>query len=298
MATKLTLSDHALCTGRLKHVRHEPVVHAFEYPISLLYLNLDKLDSVFSKRWLWSLNRPNVVSLRRKDHLYSMSGDFREAVTDALLEGGRPAPTGPIMLLAQPAYFGYAINPIALFLCLNATGDAVESVIAQVTNTPWDEQRLYVLEAKPDQDGRIIIEFDKALHVSPFLPMNMDYRMIIEQQDQTMNLVISTRMLDAEDDQPEQNQAKVKRMHTAALRTQRTELNGRSMAMSLLRYPWMTAQIAFGIYWQALRLKLKGVEYIPPPEPASTTNLLGTSHRNNPASNNQALDATATKIAS
>lgn len=259
----LKLSEHALCTGRLRHVRHEPLEHAFEYPISLLYLNLDRLDSAFSKRWLWSVDKPNLVSLRRKDHLYGIDGHWRDAVSQALVAGGRPPPSGPIMLLAQPAYFGYTINPIALFLCLNEREDAVESVIAQVTNTPWDEQRLYVLESQADEQGRITIEFDKSLHVSPFFPMNMDYRMTIEQQVDSngaasMNLVIVTR-------QKEKSSQAKKRMHTAALRTTRQPLNGRSMALSLIKFPFMTAQIALGIYWQALRLKLKGMQYIPPP---------------------------------
>jgi DUF1365 family protein len=41
----------------------------------------------------------------------------------------------------------------------------------------------------------------------------------------------------------------------------RVEITGASLAGALLRHPWMTARVAWGIYWQALRLRLKGNPY-------------------------------------
>jgi DUF1365 family protein len=37
----------------------------------------------------------------------------------------------------------------------------------------------------------------------------------------------------------------------------RREITGPALARAILRYPWMTAQVVGGIYWQALRLRLK-----------------------------------------
>jgi DUF1365 family protein len=45
----------------------------------------------------------------------------------------------------------------------------------------------------------------------------------------------------------------------------RVEINGRSLARVLARYPLMTAQVLAGIYWQAWRLRRKGAVFLPRP---------------------------------
>jgi hypothetical protein len=52
----------------------------------------------------------------------------------------------------------------------------------------------------------------------------------------------------------------------ASLHLQQQPLTGRNMAGALLRWPFMTAKVVAAIYWQALRLKLKGVPFCPHPE--------------------------------
>ena len=42
-------------------------------------------------------------------------------------------------------------------------------------------------------------------------------------------------------------------------------------ALALLRYPWMTARVAQGIYWQALQLWLKKCPFYGHPESAASS---------------------------
>ena len=60
--------NSAIYEGWVRHRRTSPVEHAFTYRVFLLYLDLAELDRAFRGRWLWSVDRPNVVSFRRRDY--------------------------------------------------------------------------------------------------------------------------------------------------------------------------------------------------------------------------------------
>ena len=44
----------AVYEGWVRHRRHSPRAHAFRYRMAQLYLDLDEVDTVFDRRWLWS----------------------------------------------------------------------------------------------------------------------------------------------------------------------------------------------------------------------------------------------------
>jgi uncharacterized protein len=51
----------------------------------------------------------------------------------------------------------------------------------------------------------------------------------------------------------------------ATLNLERREINGPALAAALLRFPFMTMKVVLLIYWQALKLKLKGAKFYPHP---------------------------------
>ena len=68
------------------------------------------------------------------------------AVRDLVLERtGRAARPGPIRLLTHLRYFGYSFNPVSFYYVFDATDTRVETIVAEITNTPWKERHAYVL---------------------------------------------------------------------------------------------------------------------------------------------------------
>ena len=169
-----------------------------------------------------------------------------QAVRDLVAARIGTRPIGAIRLLTHLRYFGYCMNPVSFYYCFDAAGTAVETIVAEITNTPWGERHQYVLPVDPAADHFKRFEFDKDFHVSPFMPMQMRYRWSFSAP--ARRLLVNMQNFIGSD-----------RMFDATLTLRRTSLNGRELLKVLVGYPFMTAKVIAAIHWQALRLWLKQI---------------------------------------
>lgn len=240
--------------GRVRHQRLQPLSHAFRYRLSMLYLSLDEAPTLFSKRWLWSYNRPNLACVLREDHLRDGVEDLDCAVRDLIQAEQGVRPQGPVDLLTQPRYWGFAMNPISIYFVWSPDRSQLEWLLLEVHNTPWNEQHPYLLKPAPAQSGDLIdLRFAKAMHVSPFMDMDMHYRLRLRQRPgETLNLSLENRRND-------------QLLFKAGLDLRFSPATAAALAGLLWKTPFMSLRVAAGIYFQALRLRLKGVPYVPHP---------------------------------
>jgi DUF1365 family protein len=171
-----TLSS-ALYRGTVRHRRHLPRPHAFRYRIFQPLLDLAELELAFADRWLWSVERGNVASFRRRDFHGDRDTPLDAAVRDTVAAHLGRRPTGPIRMLAHLRYFGQCFNPVVLYYGYCEDGRTLDWIVAEITNTPWNERHAYVLPvAKAVERHRMLHwDFDKRFHVSPFMPMSRNY---------------------------------------------------------------------------------------------------------------------------
>ena len=225
-----------------------------------MYLDLAELDQVFANRWLWSARGPAVSWFRREDHLGERSTTLDESVRQFVETQTGRRPTGPIRLLTHLRTFGYVINPISFYYCFDADGQQVRTIVAQVDNTPWGERHCYVLdEANSTTTGsQRLHRQTKEFHVSPFMPMEIEYR---------WRLTMPGRQLTAHIE----NFSHGEKLFDATLLLKRREITGFNLARVFCRFPLMTGQVVAAIYWQALRLWWKKCPYFPHPK-SSTKN--------------------------
>jgi DUF1365 family protein len=251
----MTLAS-CLYEGVVRHRRYSPVAHEFAYRLFMLYLDLDELPTLFSRRWLWSARGANLAWFRRQDHFGPSSESLDHCVRQLVEARTGRRPTGPIRLLTHLRYAGFVINPISVYYCFDEH-EQPTSVVAEVTNTPWGDRHLYVLDVDDARHGVIRTSTIKRLHVSPFLTMDYTYHFRLATPGHALTMRISNQSTAALEAKPVFDA-------TAAFR--RRALTGSSLAGVLCRYPLMTARVAAAIYWQALLLWRKGTPYVPHPK--------------------------------
>ena len=228
----------ALYTGSLRHRRFAPRPLEFRYLLFMAWLDLAELDEVFRDRWFWSVRRPALAWFRRGDYLGDSALPLDQAVRDLVARETGVRPAGPIRLLTHLRMFGHCFNPVSFYYCYDAAGGKVETIVAEITNTPWNERHAYVL---PAHGGELRFRFGKAFHVSPFMPMALQYDWRFGEPG--ARLAVHMRNLEGN--------AKV---FDATLDLERREIGAATLAGALARFPLITLQVVAAIYWQAFRL--------------------------------------------
>ena len=245
--------------GWVEHRRFAPGPHRFRYPLFLLYVDLAELPGLFDGTPFWSARRPAPAWFKRSDYLGDPALPLDQAVRDLVAARTGIRPPGPIRLLTHLRYFGYCMNPVSFYYCFDAAGDRLQTIVAEITNTPWRERHQYVLQvgtaagaaagaapADPEASADRLqhFEFDKDFHVSPFMPMDLQYRWCFNQPSR--RLFVNMR-----------NFKGTAQIFDATLSLRGEPVTPAALLLTLAAYPFMTARIIAAIHWQALKLWLK-----------------------------------------
>jgi hypothetical protein len=233
----------ALYEGVLLHRRFGPgAAHEFSYRVAMPLLHLEELDSVTRLHPLWSARRPAPVWFRRADFLDDETTPLDEAARNLVEARSGLRPAGSVALLANLRTWGWLSNPLSLYFCTAADGETIEALVAEVQNTPWHERYCYVV-GPPG-----LHRFAKVMHVSPFLPMDVDYELRYRAPGE--RLVVNLDVLRG-----------VERLFSATLSLRRRAVDRQALAQLLWHHPALTHRISAGIYAQAARLRLRGAPF-------------------------------------
>ncbi len=253
----------AIYRGQIRHRRFGATQNAFTYPIALLYIDLDELPIIFRDVPFWSADRVAWGQFREQDYLAEIAGEnLRQRVDRVVLDATGEKPDGPVRVLAHPRYAGVAMNPISCFFCFDCDGTSLRYLVAEVTNTPWGERKAYVLPCKANVKQQQVA-FAKAMHVSPFNPMAMLYHARFNTPHKKLYLHLENRHLEniEIENRNLQIQGATACVTDATLTLQRQPCTRGNLLRLLWQFPLQTAQVAVGIYWQALKLACRGARF-------------------------------------
>ena len=245
-----------LFAGRVTHRRFGAVRNDFRYSLFMAYLDLDELPGLFRPYWLWSATRPALAWFRRSDYLGDPSRPLADCVRECIRAELGSAPEGPVRVLTHLRYFGHNFNPVTIYYCHDSVDGPVRVIVAEITNTPWNERHRYVLKvdaaARAAPGGPYAFAFEKAFHVSPFQPMAQAYRWRFGEPGERLSVYM-------------ENLEDGKRVFDASLDLAARPITHATLAGALAAFPFLTLRVLAQIYWQALKLLLKKAPFHPHP---------------------------------
>lgn len=236
--------------GVTTHTRAGAIRHRFRYGVDYVLI-----DAEASQRgpWLFSRNHFNLAAIYDIDHGGPLkAGCSAVWAREVLTRAGLDCPKGGLMLLTQPRFLGYVFNPVSFWLAMDDKN--LLAVIAEVS-TPFGDRHSYLCHlpnfAPISRDARI--DKPKLLHVSPFQDVAGGYEFSFDLRTES----IAIRILHRNETEGV----------TATLAGSRMPMTNAGLLVASLRRPFGALRTIGLIYWQALRLRLKGARYRPAPAP-------------------------------
>ena len=222
----------------IRHARTAPLRNVFRYRGYLWLVDVDHLPRI-----------PLLTVFRGRDHLGDPHRGIRENLDRFLAANGIGRPH-TITMLTQARVLGYVFNPLTVYWCHRP-----DCVVAEVHNT-YGQRHAYLLH--PDACGRARVP--KQFYVSPFYPVDGDYRMSLPEPGAHPGAGLGQRLaLSVRLDRPDGHS------FAASVRGRAVPATARARLQTAARYPWSTAAVSARIRWQGVRLYLRGLPVIPRP---------------------------------
>jgi len=244
--------NSAIYDGVIRHRRFEPVNRQFEYRIFMAYLDLDEIPEVMSIHPLWSTRPRSPARFRRADYLGPEGKSIKESVGDLVESRTGRRPAGPVRMLTHLRFWGVNFNPVSFYYCFDEEGKEVETVLAEVTNTPWGDQHTYLID-QPRRPGILAADVAKRMHVSPLMGMDHRYELVFADPGPMVSVHMASRRNGL--------------LHfDATLRLERLELSRELLGRLLLTRVPVPVKVLGGIHLEAARTWLAGARYYPHPD--------------------------------
>lgn len=243
------MNNHGIYLGQISHQRYTPKTHGFGYKLSQWWLDLDDLYSARNYSRLLSIDSGFAAFMfRSSDYLRDEPSEANQSLADKVRNkmselAGRTL-QGRVYLLGNVRCFGIYFSPLNCYYLTNEDGSFTH-LLAEVSNTPWNERHYYLLAL--DQ----ALEHEKSFHVSPFNPIEMDYRWRLRLPEfrEGASLGVTIDLWREE------------KIFTASMNLKRLPLNQSNIRYVFAKTPWMTVKAVAGIYWQAVRLAIKRLPF-------------------------------------
>ncbi|MGL5734738.1 MAG: DUF1365 domain-containing protein, partial [Beijerinckiaceae bacterium] len=227
------MMQDGLYIGTIMHKRLRPAVHALNYRIYSIFLDLDVLASRKTGLRLFSIDRFNLFSFHQRDRGDGRAEGLRDYLNEKLTAIGLDGTHLTIKILTMPRILGWSFNPLSAYFVYDHDG-ALKAILWEVDNT-FGERHSYLIPVAHPNEPVIRQECDKAFYVSPFMPMDLHYGFRLKKPDESLTILID--VTDAEG-----------LLLIARHMAKRHALSDRALLKCFFALPFQTAKVLAGIH--------------------------------------------------
>ena len=245
-----------LLDARIFHERLRPKRNRFGYGALYCLLPVGQLAQK-RRHGLFSLNRPNLFSIRSGD--YGRPGTPPAQYIEQLLSDWRLGEAdGEVRLMTLPRVLGYVFNPVSFWFCFDKD-QGLRAVLAEVNNTFGERHSYFCFH----DDHRVIAPSDtlrarKVFHVSPFIKVEGRYAFRFGIGEGRVAVTIDLEDADG-------------LLLRTAVGGRPQEMRAGTLASLLAKNPLYPFKVIGLIHYQAVKLFLKGIRHFHKPAPPGTS---------------------------